>query len=118
MPGDLEDDLTICVAAFAEDRAALVAGPQLALAAAAFGLPADLKASDQEVFAPLRAACATLPKPARQGQIVELGPRDEDPWKRVWDTPDRRVTKGTQLEVSVVALERSRPGLSRPSSAG
>ena len=112
VPGDLEDDLTICVAAFAEDRAALAAGPQLALAAAAFGLPADLKASDQEVFAPLRAACATLPKPARQGQIVELGPRDEDPWKRVWDTPDRRVTKGTQLEVSVVALERSRPELS------
>ena len=63
VPGDLEDDLTICVAAFAEDRAALAAGPQLALAAAAFGLPADLKASTRS----LRPAESGLRHPSEAG---------------------------------------------------
>ncbi len=112
VPGDLEEDLTVWVAAFAADTAALAVGPQLALAANGFGLPANLNPNEQNVLVPLRAACATLPKPGHQGRIVEFGPRDEDPWKRVWDTPDRRVSKGTQLEVVVVALERSRPELS------
>jgi hypothetical protein len=111
IPGDLDNDLTICVAAFAQDTAALATGPQLALAAAAFGLPSDLEAGDQEVFAPLRAARATLHNPGHVGRIVEFGPRDIDPWKQVWDTPERRVANGAQLEVSVVALERSRPEL-------
>lgn len=111
VPGSLEEDVTVWVAAFAADTAALAVGPQLALAATAFGLPADLDASDQNILVPLQAACATLRKPGYEGRVVEFGPRNEDPWKRVWDTPDRRVSKGARLEVVLVALERQRPEL-------
>jgi capsular polysaccharide biosynthesis protein len=112
VPGDLEADVNVCVAAFAADTAALAVGPQLALVATGFGLPTDLDPGDQKELVPLRAACAILSEPSSRGRILEFGPRDEDPWKRVWDTPDRRVAKGAQLEVSMVALERSRPELS------
>jgi len=53
----------IRVVSFAHDRAALATGPQLAMFTEQLGVPTSLVCSDDEAFAPLRAACATRPGP-------------------------------------------------------
>lgn len=58
------DGSEIRVVSFADDRAALATGPQLAMFTEQLGVPTTLLCSDDEAFAPLRATCATRPGPA------------------------------------------------------
>jgi hypothetical protein len=94
------------VVSYADDRAALAAGPQLAMAAAELGISARIEPGLQEVLAPLRAACAQLKRAGYIERSSLPDVHDDDPWRRMWDIRNQSSI-GSEFVISILALERS-----------
>lgn len=114
VPADFEGELSIRVISFAGDKAALAAGPQLALFAAASGLPTRLAPDDDGALDMLVTACAAIRSSNYSGPLLTFGTKEEtwySPTRRSarWDD-DATVTE-TQLVVSVSAVDRAQPQL-------
>jgi capsular polysaccharide biosynthesis protein len=103
VPVDLDGQLTIQIVSFADDKAALATGPQLALFAAQSGIRTLLAPGDYEAVEPLTMACATLRQRNLGNGFLHL---ETDP---EWGQDG---VGSANLIVSVVAVERSRPSLS------
>jgi hypothetical protein len=105
---DQDAEPTIRLVSYADDSAALAAGPQLALAAAELGVEVRLEPGMHEVLAPLRAACAQLKRYGYVDRSYTLPIHEDDSWMRTWDRRNQAPISA-DFVVSILALDRSYP---------
>ena len=108
MDDHYDSTLTIRIVSFADDGPALAAGPQLAMAAAELGIPAQIDPGMHAVLAPLRAACAQLKRAGFVQRPSGADDHEDDPWRRMWELRNR-ATANREVVISILALERTNP---------
>jgi hypothetical protein len=114
-PAGADANQEIRVMAFADDRAALVAGPQLAAVAAALGITTALEPGHEEVWVRLRAACAVHDRSSSRPELRTAGfpvssiddPGQSSPVE--WAGDSGATAEHAELTVSLLAVDRASP---------
>lgn len=114
VPADFNGQHTIRVLSFIGDKAALAAGPELALFAAASGIPTRLAPSEDPAQEPLRAACAALRFSNGVERPLTFGADDDSVDGEIHPTnrwSSDQDSAETRLVVSVVTVDPAHPEL-------
>ena len=114
VPADFDNQRTIHVISLVGDRAALAAGPQLALFAADSGVPTRLAPDHNVALEPLIAACAFVRSSRLTNPLLTFGTENETrygPTSCTARRDDDPRPRKAQLVVSVLAVEPSNPHL-------
>lgn len=112
VPADLAGPFTVQVISLTGDKAALAAGPELALFAAGSGMPTRLAPGENVALEPLIAACAALRTANHADRLLTFGVEGDErkgPIRRASRWYDDPALTQPNLLVSVAAIDPSRP---------